>query len=59
MRTLLLTLLAGAIAFVLDLVICFMAPRFTGAPQDFPPFTALPILARKQNHPMSARVRQD
>jgi hypothetical protein len=45
MRTLLLTLLAGAIAAVLDLAIGTAAPKFTRVPQDFPPFTFLPILS--------------
>lgn len=44
-RTILLTLMAGAIALVLDLAIGTAAPRFTRVPQDFPPFTFLPILS--------------
>jgi hypothetical protein len=45
MRTLLLTFLAGSIAFIVDLAIGAAAPHFTRAPQSFPPFTTLPILA--------------
>ena len=45
LRTLLLTLAAGVIALALDLAIGTMAPRLTRVPQDFPPFTFLPILS--------------
>ena len=45
LRTLILTLTAGAIALVLDLAIGAAAPRFTRVPPGFPPFTFLPILS--------------
>ena len=44
-RTLLLTIAAGGIALVIDLVIGTAAPRFTDVPRGFPPFTFLPILS--------------
>src|SRR4051812_7165598 len=37
--------LAGTLAFVLDLAIGALAPRLTNAPQNFPPFTVLPVLS--------------
>ena len=45
MKSVFLTCLAAAIAFVLDWAIGTAAPRFTRAPQTFPPFTWLPILS--------------
>ena len=45
MRTFLLTLVAGVIALAVDLALGTAAPRFTRVPQDFPPFTFLPILS--------------
>lgn len=45
LRTLLLTFVAGAVAAILDLAIGTVAPKFTRVPQDFPPFTFLPILS--------------
>ena len=44
-RTMVLTLWAAGIAFVVDLVIGTVAPRLTGVAQNFPPFTLLPILS--------------
>ncbi len=45
MRTVFLTLLAGVIAFVVDFAIGTAAPRFTHVPDNFPPFTVLPVLS--------------
>lgn len=45
MRTVLLTLLAGLIAFLVDLAIGTVAPHFTHVPKNFPPFTLLPVLS--------------
>lgn len=45
LRTVILTLLAGAIASSLDLAIGNVAPRLTNVPKDFPPFTLLPVLS--------------
>ena len=45
LRTILLTLLAGAVALVLDLAIAAAASRLTRVPPGFPPFTFLPILS--------------
>lgn len=44
-RAIFLTLVAGAVALTLDLAIGTAAPKFTRVPQDFPPFTFLPILS--------------
>lgn len=44
-RSILLTFISGAIALILDLAIGTAAPRFTHVPQDFPPFTFMPILS--------------
>jgi hypothetical protein len=43
-RTVLLTLVAGSLAFVVDFLIALVGFRFTPVPRDFPPFTLLPIL---------------
>ncbi len=45
MRAVYLTLAAATIAFVIDLLIGIAAVKLTRVPQDFPPFTALPILS--------------
>ncbi len=45
MRLLAAAALAGAAAFVLDLLVAAVALRVTGVPRDFPPFSALPILS--------------
>lgn len=45
LRSLMLTLAAGALALVLDLAIGTVAPRFTRVPHDFPPFTFLPVVS--------------
>lgn len=45
LKTLLLTFFAGSVALVMDWAIAAAAPRFTNVPQDFPPFTLLPILS--------------
>jgi hypothetical protein len=44
-RTVLLTLVAGGLAFGVDFLIALAGLRFTHVPRDFPPFTLLPILA--------------
>lgn len=44
-KTVSLTLLAGMIASAVDLAIGAAAPRLTGVPQDFPPFTFWPVLS--------------
>jgi hypothetical protein len=44
-RTVVLTLVAGSLACVVDLLIALVGFRFTPVPRDFPPFTLLPILA--------------
>ena len=45
MRTVVLTLIAGIVALVVDMAIGSAAVRLTRVPQDFPPFTLLPILS--------------
>lgn len=45
MRTILVTLLAAALAFVIDVLIGLAGVRLTRVPKDFPPFTPLPILS--------------
>ena len=45
MRTVGLTLLAGLVAFLIDMAIGTVAPFLTGAPRQFPPFTLLPVLS--------------
>jgi hypothetical protein len=45
LRTILLTLLAGAISFAVDVMIGTTASRFTRVPSAFPPFTLLPVLS--------------
>ena len=45
LRTILLTLLASVLAFVVDALIGFAGLRFTHVPKGFPPFTLLPILS--------------
>jgi hypothetical protein len=45
LRTIALTLSAGAISFVVDMAIGTTASRFTGVPPAFPPFTFLPVLS--------------
>lgn len=45
MRTLLMGLSAGALAFAVNLLIATVALRVTGVPRTFPPFTLLPLLA--------------
>ena len=45
MRTIVLTVVAGTIAFVIDLAIGAAGARLTRVPDGFPPFTLLPILA--------------
>jgi hypothetical protein len=43
-RTVILTLLAGGVACVVDFLIALVGFRFTHVPRDFPPFPLLPIL---------------
>jgi Family of unknown function (DUF6069) len=43
-RTVLLTLVAGGLACVVDFLIALVGFRCTPVPRDFPPFTLLPIL---------------
>lgn len=45
LRTVLLTLLAGTVSLIADWMIGAAASRLTNVPQDFPPFTFLPILS--------------
>jgi hypothetical protein len=45
MRTILLTVLAGVVALVLDLLIAAVALRCTQVPRGFAPFTFLPIMS--------------
>ena len=45
MRTLLSITSGALVAFLLDYLIAAGAKRFTGVPEGFPPFTALPILS--------------
>jgi AraC-like DNA-binding protein len=43
-RTVVLTLVAGGLACVVDFLIALVGFRCTPVPRDFPPFTLLPIL---------------
>ncbi len=43
MRTIVLTVAAATIAFIIDLALGAAAVRLTRVPPDFPPFTLLPI----------------
>lgn len=45
MRAVCLMLAAAVIAFNIDLLIATLAVKLTRVPQNFPPFTALPILS--------------
>ena len=45
MRTILLTISAATIAFLIDLAIATAAVRLTRVPPSFPPFTFLPLLS--------------
>lgn len=45
LRTVFLTFAAGTVALIVDWAIGAAAPRLTHVPQDFPPFTFLPILS--------------
>lgn len=45
MRTIVLTVAAAIIAFIIDLALGAAAVRLTRVPPDFPPFTLLPILS--------------
>jgi hypothetical protein len=45
MQTMLFTLVAALIAFIIDFALGFIGTKLTGVPSDFPPFTLLPILS--------------
>ena len=45
MRSVSLTFLAAVTALTITLAIGVVAPRLTGVPRDFPPFTILPLLS--------------